>query len=156
MRRSRRVGRRTEIALMTRPQDVLGCANRLRRAVIGPLQREMVYVRLWPRPGFTRDRRKLTLAGRAIGPQVSFLAPPRTHTGGHYLPLATARFSAAGCDSGAGQEGACSCDPWVLVTSPLFAVACGALDRSTSLGVEQTIPKERSVASDRSGSLRWE
>jgi len=38
--------------------------------------------RSWPRPGFPGDHRKQTLAGRAISLKVSFLAPPRTHTGG--------------------------------------------------------------------------
>jgi hypothetical protein len=32
------------------------------------------------------------LAGKAHGSKVSFLAPPRTHTGGHFLPLATGSF----------------------------------------------------------------
>ena len=37
-----------------------------------------------PGPGLPGDRRKLTLAGRAIAPKVSFLPPPRTHTDGHF------------------------------------------------------------------------
>ena len=37
----------------------------------------------WPRPGFLGGRRKLTLAGRAIAPKASFLAPPPAHTVGH-------------------------------------------------------------------------
>ena len=41
----------------------------------------------WPGPGFPGGRRKLTLAGRTIAPKVSFLAPPRTHTGGQERPV---------------------------------------------------------------------
>jgi hypothetical protein len=37
--------------------------------------------RNWPGPGFLGDRSKLTLAGRAIAPKVSFPPSPRTHTG---------------------------------------------------------------------------
>ena len=40
--------------------------------------------RNWPGPGFSWGRRKLTLAGRAHAAKVSFLARPRTHSGGHY------------------------------------------------------------------------
>ena len=39
----------------------------------------------WPGPGFPGRRSKLTLAGAANTPKVRFLAPPRTHTGGHEL-----------------------------------------------------------------------
>ena len=39
-------------------------------------------VRSWPRPDFPGGHRKQTLAGRAISLKVSFLAAPRTHTGG--------------------------------------------------------------------------
>lgn len=44
-------------------------------------------------PALSRDRgfpgrcRKLTLAGGTIAPKVSFLAPPRTQTGGHERPF---------------------------------------------------------------------
>ncbi len=41
---------------------------------------------LWPLPGFPGGCRKLTLAGTAIALKVSFLALPRTHTGGHEQP----------------------------------------------------------------------
>jgi hypothetical protein len=41
-----------------------------------------------PEPDLPGGRRKLTLAGNAIAPQVSFLDPPRTHPGGHYQSLA--------------------------------------------------------------------
>jgi hypothetical protein len=41
----------------------------------------------WPLPGFPGGCRKLTLAGMAIALKVSFLALPRTHTGGQQLPL---------------------------------------------------------------------
>ena len=34
-------------------------------------------------------RRKLTLAGRAMAPKVSFRAPPRTHTGGQLQSVTT-------------------------------------------------------------------
>jgi len=43
--------------------------------------------RSWPGPGFPGGRRKLTLAGRTIAPIVTFLAPPRTHTGGQKRPV---------------------------------------------------------------------
>jgi hypothetical protein len=36
----------------------------------------------WPGLGFPGDRRKLTLAGRALAPKVIVLAQRRTHTGG--------------------------------------------------------------------------
>lgn len=36
----------------------------------------------WPGPGFPGGRRKLTLAGSAVALKVSFLAGPRTDTGG--------------------------------------------------------------------------
>lgn len=39
--------------------------------------------------GFPWGCRELTLAARAIAPKVSFLAPPRTHTGGHNQPFPT-------------------------------------------------------------------
>ncbi len=38
--------------------------------------------RCWRLPGFPGGCRKLTLAGTAIAPKVSFLALPRTHTRG--------------------------------------------------------------------------
>lgn len=47
-------------------------------------------VRSWPGPGFPGVCRKLTLAGMAAAPKISFQAPPRTHAGGQYLPLANA------------------------------------------------------------------
>jgi len=43
-------------------------------------------------PGSPGYRRKLTLAGRAIAPEVGFLAPPRTHTGSHDRALAEGRL----------------------------------------------------------------
>jgi hypothetical protein len=58
--------------------------------------------RQWPVPGFSGCRRKLTLAGNAIAPKVSFLAPPRTHNGGHLPSVMVGRF-------GAGQHH--RCDP---------------------------------------------
>ena len=39
----------------------------------------------WPSPGLPEGHRKLTLAGQAHPDEVSFLAPPRTHTGGQQL-----------------------------------------------------------------------
>jgi hypothetical protein len=39
-------------------------------------------------------RRKLTLAARVLAPKVGFLASPRIHTGGQFLPLATGSFKA--------------------------------------------------------------
>jgi hypothetical protein len=51
----------------------------------------------WSGPGFPGDRRKLTLAGRAIAPKVSFPAPPRTHTGGHDLPVTNGRCRTVSC-----------------------------------------------------------
>ena len=50
--------------------------------------------RNWPGPGFPRGLRKLTLAGRAVAPKVSFLAPPRTHAGGQLRVLLTGGFRA--------------------------------------------------------------
>ena len=46
-------------------------------------------------PGFPGDRRKLTLAGRAIAPKVSFLPPPLTHTGVQEPTVATDSFPAS-------------------------------------------------------------
>jgi hypothetical protein len=42
--------------------------------------------RSWPLPGFPGGCRKLTLAGTAIAPKVSFLALPCTHTCGQEQP----------------------------------------------------------------------
>ena len=49
----------------------------------------------WPRPGFPGARRKLSMPGRAIAPKVRFVAPARTHTGGHKLTLAAGGYPAA-------------------------------------------------------------
>jgi hypothetical protein len=60
------------------------------------------------RPGFPGGHRKQTLAGRAISLKVSFLAPPRTHTGGHDQPHSFATRSSRSIDQpGSLRGGAC-------------------------------------------------
>jgi hypothetical protein len=54
----------------------------------------LVYVGSWPGPGFHGRCRKLTLAGKAIAAEVSFLAPPPTHTGGQKRSVASCCFTA--------------------------------------------------------------
>ena len=45
-------------------------------------------------PGFRGGHRQLTLASRTIASRVNFLAPPRTHTGGHKQTMKTDSFQA--------------------------------------------------------------
>jgi hypothetical protein len=46
----------------------------------------------WPGPRFLGVRRKLTMPGGAIAPKDRFVAPARTHTGGHQPSLVNGGF----------------------------------------------------------------
>lgn len=77
--------------MFERPSAYGGCSL---KPVIGVAISLSIYDGNWPGTGFPRGRRKLASPGRAIAPEVSFLARPRIHSDGHQPSLTVGHFAA--------------------------------------------------------------